>query len=267
MSHQPKLELHWTPFLVLLIREIRRFLKVLVQTVISPMINSSLYLLIFGVSLGAKISVAGGVSYLAFLIPGLVMMSCLNNSFQNTSSSVVSAKFAGELEDFRVSPLSNQQIIWALGLGGLVRGLLVGSITYFVGQVFFWLTQGDWLPMAHPWWLIYFLAVGGLVFSHLGISVAFWARTFDQMSAVGGFILTPLLYLGGVFFSIENLAPFWRGLSRVNPLLYLINGVRHGILGVSDVPVETAAVVALAFLLLTYLVALGSLKRGSFMRW
>lgn len=159
-SHQPKLELHWTPFLVLLIREIRRFLKVLVQTVISPMINSSLYLLIFGVSLGAKISVGGGVSYLAFLIPGLVMMSCLNNSFQNTSSSVVSAKFAGELEDFRVSPLSNQQIIWALGLGGLTRGLLVGSVTYFVGQVFFWLAQGQWLPMAHPWWLIYFFGSG-----------------------------------------------------------------------------------------------------------
>ncbi|MCB0384537.1 MAG: ABC transporter permease, partial [Bdellovibrionales bacterium] len=113
MKQSLRQELRWTPFFILFYREIRRYLKVLIQTIVAPLINSSLYLLIFGVSLGASISVPGGVSYLAFLIPGLVMMSCLNNCFQNSSSSIVSAKFGGDLEDFRVSPLSDQQIIWA----------------------------------------------------------------------------------------------------------------------------------------------------------
>lgn len=260
-------ELLWTPFFMLLYREIRRFLKVLVQTVINPMINSALYLLIFGVSLGGRLSVSGGVSYLAFLIPGLVMMSCLNNAFQNTSSSIVIAKFGGELEDFRVSPLSYQQIIWAMGLGGLVRGFMVGAITFAVGQIFFLSSKGEWLPLVHPIWLTYFLTMGGLIFANIGISVAFWAKSVDQLSAISSFVLTPLLYLGGVFFSINNLDSVWQAVARVNPLLYLINGVRHGVLGVSDVPVAEAAVIAFGFFAITYVIAVISLHRGSFIRW
>ncbi|MCB0362996.1 MAG: ABC transporter permease, partial [Bdellovibrionales bacterium] len=121
--------------------------------------------------------------------------------------------------------------------------------------------------LAHPFWLIYFLCFGGLTFANIGISVAFWAKTIDQMTAVSSFILTPLLYLGGVFFSVENLDSFWQGLSRANPLLYLINGVRHGLVGVSDVSVEVAAGVAMLFLVVTYCIALLSLRRGSFLRW
>lgn len=260
-------ELRWTPFLVLLEREVRRFGKVLVQTIVTPLINSSLYLLIFGVSLGGSITLSSGVSYLAFLIPGLVMMGCLNNSFQNSSSSIVSAKFGGDLEDYRVSPLSNQQIIWAMAFGGLLRGLIVGSVTFVVGQIFFYYSEGSVLGVAHPFVLVSFLILGGLSFATLGISVAFWAKTFDQMSAVGAFVLLPLLYLGGVFFSIENLHPFWKLLAKFNPLLYLINGVRYGILGISDVPIETAAVVAVLSLLVFHVIALRSLSKGSFVRW
>ncbi len=257
----------WVPFVTLFYREIRRFMRVMIQTILSPLVNSTLYLLIFGVSLGSSIVLKNGVVYLAFLIPGLVMMSCLNNAFQNTSSSVVSAKFAGELEDFRVSPLSNFQIIWALSLGGWVRGLLVGGVTWMVGEVFFLFSQRSWLPVFHPVWLVYFLTVGGLVFAQIGIMVAFWARTFDQMSAVSGFILTPLMYLGGVFFSIESLTPFWRNLSLVNPLLYLINGVRYGLVGAADVSVLKAALVSALCLLISYSLTLVSLKKGSFLRW
>jgi len=260
-------ELRWSPFWALFIREIRRFGKVLVQTVITPFITSSLYLLIFGVSLGKNIHLDNGISYLAFLIPGLVMMGCLNNAFQNSSSSIVSAKFGGDLEDFKVSPLSHQQIIWALSFAGLTRGVVVGSITYMMGQIFYKNIENQWLPVAHPGVLLFFLVIGGLAFAKLGLSVAFWAKTFDQMAAVGAFILTPLIYLGGVFFSLQSLHPFWQILSQLNPLLYLINGVRYGMLGFSDVDIRLAAVISVLTLVIMHGVALKSLKTGSFVRW
>lgn len=260
-------DLRFRPFFSLLRREVMRFLKVAAQTVLTPMINSSLYLLIFGVSLGASIKIESGVSYLAFLIPGLVMMSCLNNSFQNSSSSVVGSKFGGDLEDFKAAPLSPQQLIWAYSIGALFRGLIVGFLTFMVGQVFFYVSEGHFLSISNIFVLMAFLVIGSFSFAQLGISVAFWARTFDQLSAVSGFVLLPLIYLGGVFYSIENLHPFWQGVSRANPLLYLINGVREGILGTSDVDVNFAFLVALGGFLVTHLIAYMSLKKGSYLRW
>lgn len=257
----------WVPFWTLFRRECMRFQKVAAQTLLTPLINASLYLLIFGVSLGQHIELGSGLSYLAFLIPGLVMMGCLNNAFQNSSSSVGGAKFAGELEDFKVTPLSDAQIIWALSFGGLARGLMVGLITYVVGQVFHFGVEGRWLGVEHPLVLFFFLIIGGLVFAQVGLMVAFWAKTFDQLSIVGGFILLPLLYLGGVFFSIESLHPFWRGLAQFNPLLYLINGVRYGVLGVSDVSLGLAAMVSLLALGFMYFLALRLLRVSSFSRW
>lgn len=262
-----KQELHFTPFYTVFKREIQRFLKVMVQTVLTPLINSFLYLLIFGVSLGRHIQTSQGVSYLAFLIPGLVMMGCLNNAFQNSSSSIIAGKFGGDLEDFRVSPLSHQQVIWAMSLGGLVRGVVVGLVTFLLGLLFYRLSEGQVLPVAHPFILFYFVAVGGLAFAKLGISVAFWAKNFDQLSAISGFILLPLIYLGGVFFSIENLHPAWKIVAKVNPLLYLINGVRYGLLGVSDVDLQLATIVSLATLIVFHILAYRGLKQGSFVRW
>src|SRR4051812_22352176 len=195
----------FSPFLTLYEREMKRFLKVIFQTVVSPLVTATLYLLIFGVSLGQAIELPGGRPYLAFLIPGLIMMSVLNNAFQNSSSSIVSGKFSGDLEDLRVVPLGNHQILWALSAGGLTRGLIVGAVTFLVGEVFYYVVQGSLLPVAHPLWLLYFLIVGGLSFSKLGVPIAFWARSFDQVSAVGSFVLLPLIYLGGVFFSLKNL--------------------------------------------------------------
>lgn len=262
-----KRDLGWTPFLTLLEREIKRFLKVLAQTIVTPMINSSLYLLIFGVSLGETIVLSSGISYLAFLIPGIVMMGCLNNAFQNSSSSIVSAKFGGDLEDLRVAPLTDNQIVWAMAFGGLLRGVIVGTITFTVGQIFYWFSEGLVLGVAQPFVLVFFLIMGGLSFALLGISVAFWAKTFDQLSAVGAFILLPLLYLGGVFFSIEGLHPFWRSLAQFNPLLYFINGVRFGMLGLSDVSIWHAVMVSAATLVLVYGLARRTLRSGSFVRW
>lgn len=248
-------------------REIHRYLKVLFQTILTPLVNSILYLLIFGVSLGESIKLSSGVSYLAFIIPGLVMMACLNNAFQNTSSTIVSGKFSGDVEDWKVVPLTTQGIIWALCIGALTRGLLVAFLTLCVGEIFYYYTYGYFLDLHFTFLFLYFLIIGGLVFALFGIIVAIWAKTFDEMSAIGALILTPLMFLGGVFFSIESLSPFWQKISLYNPLLYFINGVRYSVLGLSDVSIEVSVGVSFLSLVLTFLIARYAIEKGSFQRW
>jgi ABC-2 type transport system permease protein len=260
-------ELKWTPFFSLFKKEITRFLRVVIQTLLIPLVNSFLYLLIFGVSLGAHINTPGEVPYLAFLIPGIIMMAVLNNSLQNSSSSVITSKFHGDLEDLRTVPLSPLQIIAAFSLGGLFRGVLVGTVVLIVGEILYYNSFGAFLSIHNPFILLFFLIVGGLSFALLGISVAFWAKTFDQMSAFGGFILLPLLYLGGVFFSLSQLHPFWQGVSRLNPMLYFINGVRFGMLGQADIAWTYAALWSVASLALIGGLAYRSIVKGSYGRW
>lgn len=255
------------PFLTLVKREIKRFMKVLIQTVVSPIISSFLYLLVFGVSLGSSVSLKNGIPYLSFLIPGLMVMGLINNSFQNSSSSIVTSKFSGDLEDIRVAPVTHNQIIWAMGIGGVVRGGFVAFITGIVGTIFHYLQRGEFLFVTHPLWTIYFVLGGGFIFAFCGIFVAFLAKTFDQLSAFSTFILLPLTYLGGVFISVENLHPFWQTISHFNPLFYLINGFRFAILGTSDVEITISATVTLAAVVVTYFMAQISLKKGSFNRW
>jgi ABC-2 type transport system permease protein len=242
-------------------------MKVIVQTVVTPFVSSFLYLLVFGVSLGAQVQMRGGVPYLAFLIPGLMMMGLMNNAFQNSSSSIVSSKFSGDLEDIRVAPITNQQIVWAMSLGGVVRGGLVAMITYFVGAVFYYVQYKEFLRIAHPLVLLYFVIMGGLIFGMIGIAVAFWANNFDQLSAFSAFVLLPLTYLGGVFISVESLHPFWQSVAKMNPLLYLINGLRYGVLGVSDVELSHSVILSLLGFVVFYALSLWSLRKGSFQRW
>lgn len=260
-------ELRWTPFRSLLSKEIARFMRVIVQTILIPLVNSFLYLLIFGVSLGGAIQTTGGMPYLSFLIPGIVMMAVLNNAFQNSSSSVITSKFHGDLEDLRMVPLSPFQVIAAFSIGGLIRGLLVGIVVLAVGEVMHFYTIGAWLPVHNVFILLLFLAIGGLAFAQLGITIAFVAKTFDQMSAFSGFILVPLMYLGGVFFSLDQLHPFWRYLSQLNPLLYFINGVRFGMLGHSDIAWPQAAALSIAGLAVVGALAWRSINRGNYGRW
>jgi ABC-2 type transport system permease protein len=257
----------WIPFFTLFRREIARFSKVVAQTVLTPLISAALYLMIFGVSLGEQIKLDNGLPYLSFLIPGLVMMGCLNNAFQNSSSTVIAAKFSGDLEDIKVAPLSCSAIIAAMTLAAMVRGLLVGLVTFLVGEAAFLIQYGELMPIAHPLALMVFLMLGSLAFANVGIIVAFWAKTFDQMSAVGGFVLLPLIYLGGVFFSVEHLPSFWRAVSLYNPLLYMINGVRYGILGISDVKPGLALLVSVAAFLGTLIFAVRRVRNGNFQRW
>lgn len=259
--------LGWTPFLTLVHKEIMRFVKVIGQTVITPIINSTLYLLIFGVSLGSNITMANGIQYLAFLIPGLVMMAALNNAYQNSASSVITSKFHGDLSDLRIMPITGQQIVWAMSIGGLTRGLCVGGLTYLVSQVFYITTQGELIHFQNWPLFLFFTCVGSLSFAMLGIAVGFNASSFDKVNAISSFVLVPLLYLGGVFYSLESLHPFWQNLSKINPLLYFINGVRYSTIGVSDVRVETALVVSISSLLIMFVIATRCVKNGSYSRW
>lgn len=252
--------------LTLLEREVHRFLKVTVQTVLSPLVSATLYLLVFGVTLGADLQM-GEHSYLEFLVPGLVMMGLVNNAFGNSSSSIVGAKFTGELEDFRIVPLTDSQLIWGLSLGSVVRGAVVGLVTYLVGATFLKFQMGHWLWLAHPLELVYFILGGGLVFGQLGIAVAIWAKNFDQLGIVGSFVLLPLIYLGGVFLSLAQLPPWLAAVTQWNPLFYFINGFRHAMLGTSDVPILHSALVVAACVVLFHFVARFSLRRGSFHRW
>ncbi len=242
-------------------------MKVIIQTVVSPIVTSTLYILVFGVSLGSSVQLNNGIPYITFLIPGLMVMGLINNAFQNSSSSIVTSKFSGDLEDLRVAPIPHWYIVWAMGLGGVFRGSVVALITGFVGCVFHYSQLGTLIPVEHPTWLLYFLVVGGLTFAFIGIFVAFLAKTFDQLSAFSSFILLPLTYLGGVFISITSLAPTWQAVSHWNPLFYLINGFRYSMLGSADVSISISIIVSLVFVFFASCLAQYSLAKGSFSRW
>ncbi len=254
-------------FYTLVRKEIKRFLKVIIQTVVSPIVSSFLYLLVFGVSLGSAVQLQNGIPYLSFLIPGLMVMGLVNNAFQNSSSSIVTSKFSGDLEDVRVAPIPHSYILWAMGLGGVFRGSLVALITGIVGSLFHYYQMKELLPLAHPLWALYFFVSGGLIFAFIGIFVAFLAKTFDQLSAFSAFILLPLTYLGGVFISIKNLHPAWQMVSHANPLFYLINGFRFAFLGQSDVQLGLSVLVTFIGVVTTYWMARYALLKGSFSRW
>ena len=258
--------IRFQPFLTFFTREVHRFSKVLFQTVVIPIVNSSLYLVIFGVSLGQKLSF-NQVSYLEFIIPGLVMMSCLSNAFQNGSSSILSLKYGGDIIDLKVSPLTTQQILWAFAFGGVCRGCLVGGIVFCMGELFHYFYLGRWLIPASYSYLLIFVVIAGLVFSKIGVAIALWARTIDHIGAVGGLVILPLTYLGGVFFSIDILSPFWRTVSLFNPILYFINGIRYSLLGVSDVPVEMSLLVSALSLLFFHVFSVYSVRHSHYRRW
>ncbi len=255
------------PFLTLLSREVRRFFKVILQTVATPLISTTLYLLIFGISIGSEISVTHNYSYLTFLIPGLVVMAALRNAYENTSSSIVISKFGGELEDLRIVPLSTLQINWAHGLAACARAFIIGILTYVIGAVFYYFENHSLLTIEHPLLALFLLFIGSLTFSNLGLSVSMHSNSFEQTNAINTFLLTPLIYLGGVFFSLQQLHPIWQTLSQYNPLLYIVNGFRYAMLGSSDIPIQSALIVTISSFLILHLISLYSLKKGSFRRW
>ena len=261
-----KKDLIWTPFFFFFYRDINRFFKVKVQTILAPLANQALYLIIFGVSLGKVVRISEQFSYLQFIIPGLVAMSLINQSFLNGSSSIFSMKITGEIIDIKSTALSIQQIIFAEACSGLMRGMIVSLLTLSLAETFHLYFEGHFLPLHNFLWLIVFLILGGVVFAMLGFSVGIWAKSFDHMGAISGFVILPLIYLGGVFFDLDTLSPFWQKVSVFNPLLYFVNGIRYSFLGVSDVSVIHAFTVSFLSLFGSYSLAYLSAFKGTFQR-
>lgn len=221
-------------FKTLLRKELLRVFRIWKQTLLPPVITSILYILIFGVSLGSYIKDFQGVTYLQFILPGLAMMAVLTNAYTNTSSSFFGMKFQSSIQEILVSPISNLAVVGAFVLAGMIRGMIVGILVLIVGRLF---TN---IPLMHIGLILFFFAVVALIFASLGLLNGLTARSFDDVSIFPTFVITPLTYLGGVFYSIALLPPFWKTLSQFNPLLYFINGIRYGFLGLTDVNIYFA---------------------------
>ena len=221
----------------LLYKEVLRFWKVAFQTVAAPVLTAILYLLIFGHVLEDHVKVYGAVGYTSFLIPGLVMMSVLQNAFANSSSSLIQSKITGNLVFLLVAPLSHWAWFVAYVGASIVRGVVVGAGVMLVTV---WFAP---LSVANPVWIIVFAVLGALMMGALGLIAGLWAEKFDQIAAFQNFIIMPMTFLSGVFYSVGSLPPFWKGLSHLNPFFYMIDGFRHGFFGVSDVSPWTGLLV------------------------
>jgi len=254
-------------FITLVQKEVARLLKVFTQTVVSPLISAGLYMLVFGVSLSGLLKNQQGVSYLAFLIPGLVALSSLNNALQNSASSIMISKFHGDLQDLRLIPLSPGAIALAYVTACVFRGALVGCLVLSLGEAVHFFKTGSCVGVAHPGGLIAFLILGCTIFGNLGICSGFLAKSFDHINAFANFVVLPLIYLGGVFFSLEMLHPVFQAVAKVNPLVYLINGIRWSILGVSDIPALTCLGTAVVFSAVSFALARFAVSKGSYQRF
>lgn len=217
-------------FRTLFSKEVRRFMRVPGQTVLSPLITTTLYFLVFGYTVSNRVDMLPGVSYARFIVPGLIMLGVISNSFLNTSSSLFVAKLQGTIVDLLVAPLSYFEVLWAFVLAAVARGVLVGGAMWIVGSLF------TTFQVAHPLWAIAFTLLVATFFGAAGILVAVWAEKFEQINLVPTFVITPLTFLGGVFYSVNKLPPVFQHAAMANPILYMVEGLRFGILGQSDVP-------------------------------
>ena len=218
-------------------KETKRIFRIWVQTLLPSVSSTTLYFLVFGSFIGSRIGTVEGVSYMSFIIPGLIMMSVITNSFSNVVSVVFGAKFQKSIEELLVSPLYTSTIMMGWVSSGLIRGSIVGSLVLLVATFF------EPFQIAHPFIVLYTLFFTSILFSTCGAIAAIFAKSFDHLTFVPVFILTPLSYLGGVFYSINTLPEFWQSVSKFNPIFYLINTFRYGFIGVSDVPISVALVV------------------------
>ncbi|OBT17291.1 ABC transporter permease [Vibrio sp. UCD-FRSSP16_10] len=247
---------YWTAFKSLLRKEINRFTRIWVQTLVPPAITMTLYFIIFGNLIGSRIGQMNGFSYMEYIVPGLIMMSVITNSYSNVASSFFSAKFQKNIEELLVAPVPTYVIIAGFVMGGVVRGILVGSIVTFVSLFFVDL-------QVHHWGIIIATVfLTSVVFSLGGLINAVFAGTFDDISIIPTFILTPLTYLGGVFYSINLLPEFWQSVSKINPIVYMVNAFRYGFLGVSDVDIVSSFTVLTIFVAVLFAVAYKLVDKG-----
>ncbi|PSW04642.1 ABC transporter permease [Photobacterium lipolyticum] len=247
---------YWIAFQSLITKEVHRFTRIWVQTLVPPAITMTLYFIIFGNLIGSRIGEMNGFSYMEYIVPGLIMMSVITNSYSNVASSFFSAKFQHNIEELLVAPVPNYVIIAGYIGGGVLRGLIVGFIVTVVSLLFV-----D-LNIAHFGVIVATVLMTSIVFALGGLINAIYAQTFDDISIIPTFVLTPLTYLGGVFYSISLLPEFWQGVSKLNPIVYMVNAFRYGFLGVSDVGIGTSFGVLTVFITFLYGVAHYLISRG-----
>ncbi|KZN28855.1 membrane protein [Pseudoalteromonas luteoviolacea S2607] len=238
------------------IKECIRFLRIWVQTLVPPAITMTLYFIIFGSLIGSRIGEMGGFGYMEFIVPGLIMMSVITNSYSNVASSFYSTKFQKSIEELLVAPVPNYVIVLGYMGGGMARGMLVGLIVSIV-SLFFVDIQIHNIAV-----IVATVVLTSAVFALGGLINAVYANSFDDISIIPTFVLTPLTYLGGVFYSIQLLPEFWQGVSQINPIIYMVNAFRYGFLGVSDVDIYVAFTVLIGFISVLFTIALTLIKRG-----
>lgn len=247
---------NYIAFITIVRKEVVRFLRIWSQTLLPPAITQTLYFIIFGKFVGSQIGSIHGISYTAFIVPGLVMMAVINNSFANVVSSFFSSKFQRNLEELMVSPTANAVVVAGFVTGGLLRGVLTGVIVFAVSFLF---TAPH---ITHFGIIVLFIILTSIVFSLGGLLNGIFAKRFDDVSIFPTFVLTPLTYLGGVFYSIKSLPEAWQGASQLNPILYMVNGFRFGFYGISDVSVVMSFFILVFLAVLLTLVNLYLLDRG-----
>ncbi|MFT4675491.1 MAG: ABC-2 type transport system permease protein [Reinekea sp.] len=238
MSHP-----YWVAFSSIVEKEVKRFLRIWPQTLLPPAITMVLYFVIFGNLIGSRIGQMGGFDYMEFIVPGLIMMSVITNSYGNVSSSFFSNKFQRSLEELLVAPVPNWIILSGFVIGGVARGIACGAIVMVLSL---WFAD---LSVKHLWVTVSVTLLTAIVFSLAGLINAVYATKFDDVTIVPTFILTPLTYLGGVFYSVSLLPDVWQVVSHLNPVLYMVNTFRYGIIGVSDIPIGFAFVMLICFVL------------------
>lgn len=247
-------------FMTLVRKEIRRYTRIWTQTLLPSAITMSLYYLIFGTLIGSRIGEMGGRSYMEFVVPGLIMMAIVTNSYSNVVSSFFGAKFNNSVEELLVSPVPNYIILWGYVMGGVTRGLLVAIIVTTVSLFF------TSLAIHNIGVVVAVVTLTSILFALCGFINAVYANSFDDISIVPTFVLTPLTYLGGVFYSLDLLPEFWANVSRINPLVYVVNAFRYGVLGVSDVSVGFSFGMIAVFALIAYSYSMYLLKTGKRLR-
>ena len=247
---------YYTAFKTILFKEVLRFMRIWVQTVLPPAITTVLYFIIFGKLIGEQIGDMDGYRYIDFIVPGLILMSVISNSYANVVSSFYSSKFQRHIEELLISPVPNAVILAGYVGGGVARGIVVG-ITVTIVSMFF----SDWQIHSYAITLLVFFLTS-VLFAMAGFINAIYANSFDDISIIPTFVLTPLTYLGGVFYSISMLSEFWQALTMVNPVFYMINAFRYGLLGTSDIPIGIAFTIIIGFIVLLAAFSLWLLKKG-----
>ncbi len=243
-------------FRTLFYKELLRFWKVGFQTVAAPVLTTLLYLLVFAQVLGERVTVYGQLPYTVFLIPGLVMMAMLQNAFANSSSSLIQSKVTGNIVFVLLPPLSHVELFGAYVLAAVVRGLVVGAGVLLATLPFVS------LPLAHPLWAVAFAVAGSAILGAMGVLAGIWSEKFDQLAAFQSFVIVPLTFLAGVFYSIHSLPALWQGVSHLNPFFYMIDGFRYGFFGVSDTPPGLSIAVVAVFFAALSAMTLALLKSG-----